>query len=74
MTDDIRELSQRKLSFLQTVKAVLWGFFGVRRGAGYQDDIARLNPVHLIIAGILGAILFVLLLILLVRIAVSSLT
>jgi len=74
MTDDIRELSQRKLSFLQTVKAVLWGFFGVRRGAGYQDDIARLNPVHLIIAGILGAVLFVLLLILLVRIAVSSLT
>lgn len=74
MTDDLRELSQRKLSFLQTVKAVLWGFFGVRRGAGYQDDIARLNPVHLIIAGILAAVLFVSLLIVLVRIAVSSLT
>lgn len=74
MTDDLRELSQRKLSFLQTIKAVLWGFFGVRRGAGYQDDIARLNPVHLIIAGVLGAALFVLLLIVLVRIAVSSLS
>jgi len=74
MTDDLRELSQRKLSFLQTVKAVLWGFFGVRRGTGYQDDIARLNPVHLIIAGILAAVLFVSLLIVLVRIAVSSLT
>ncbi len=74
MTDDLRELSQRKLSFLQTVKAVLWGFFGVRRGASYQEDIARLNPVHLIIAGILGAVLFVTLLVVLVRIAVSSLT
>jgi len=74
MSDDLRELSQRKLSFLQTIKAVLWGFFGVRRGAGYQDDIARLNPVHLIIAGVLGAALFVLLLIVLVRIAVSSLS
>ncbi|MFA4912751.1 MAG: DUF2970 domain-containing protein [Comamonadaceae bacterium] len=74
MTDDLRELSQRKLSFFQTIKAVLWGFFGVRRGAGYQDDIARLNPVHLIIAGVLGAALFVLLLIVLVRIAVSSLS
>lgn len=74
MSDDLRELSQRKLSFLQTVKAVLWGFFGVRRGAGYQDDIARLNPVHLIVAGVLGAVLFVSLLVLLVRVAVSSLS
>lgn len=74
MTDDLRELSQRKLSFLQTVRAVLWGFFGVRRGAGYQHDIARLNPVHLIIAGILAGVLFVSLLIVLVRIAVFSLT
>lgn len=35
MTDDLHKLSQRKLSFFQTMKAVLWGFFGVRKGAGY---------------------------------------
>jgi len=74
MSDDLRELSQRKLSFLQTVKAVLWGFFGVRKGAGYQDDIARLNPVHLVIAGVLAGVLFVVALVLLVRLAVSTLS
>jgi len=74
MTDDLRELSQRKLSFFQTVKAVLWGFFGVRKGSSYQEDIARLNPVHLIIAGLLGGLIFVVVLVLIVRLAVASLT
>ncbi|HLU19984.1 MAG TPA: DUF2970 domain-containing protein [Pusillimonas sp.] len=59
MAEDLRELSQRKLNFFQTLKAVLWGFFGVRKGKSYQEDIAKLNPVHLIIAAIIGTILFV---------------
>lgn len=59
MSKDIRELSQRKLNFFQTLKAVLWGFFGVRKGKGYQEDISRLNPVHLIIAAIIATVLFV---------------
>jgi len=61
--NDIRALTERKLNFFQTLKAVAWGFFGVRRGQGYTEDIAKLNPVHLIIAGVLAAVLFVLLLI-----------
>lgn len=67
MTDDLHKLSQRKLSFFQTMKAVLWGFFGVRKGAGYQDDIARLNPVHVIVAGLLAAAIFVIALVAIVR-------
>ncbi|NYT68355.1 DUF2970 domain-containing protein [Pusillimonas noertemannii] len=59
MSKDIRELSQRKLNFFQTLKAVLWGFFGVRKGKGYQEDISKLNPVHLIIAAIIATVLFV---------------
>ncbi|MDQ2136852.1 DUF2970 domain-containing protein [Alcaligenaceae bacterium A4P071] len=74
MTDDIRELSRRKLSFFQTLRAVLWGFFGVRKGSGYQEDIGRLNPVHLIIAGILGGVIFVVVLVTIVRFAVASLS
>jgi len=60
MSDDIRALAQRRLNFFQTLKAVFWGFFGVRKGKGYQEDIARLNPVHLIVAGVIATILFVL--------------
>lgn len=59
MSDDIRELAQRKLNFFQTLKAVLWGFFGVRKGKGYQEDISSLNPVHLIIAAVIATVLFV---------------
>lgn len=74
MTHDIRNAAQRKLNFLQTLKAVLWGMFGVRRGAGYQEDSGKLNPVHLIVAGVLAGVIFVSLLVAIVRWAVASLS
>ena len=58
---------RRKGSILGTVKAVLWGFLGVRRDTDYQKDIASLNPIHIIIVGIAVAMLFVLGLIALVN-------
>jgi hypothetical protein len=58
---------QRKGSVLGTVKAVLWGFLGVRRNTDYQNDVARLNPIHLIVVGIVMALFFVLSLILIVN-------
>jgi hypothetical protein len=60
-------LHKRKGSFVGTVKAVLWGFLGVRRNADYQNDIAKLNPLHLIAVGVGMAFLFVLALIALVN-------
>ncbi|HRL22338.1 DUF2970 domain-containing protein [Alcaligenes sp. SDU_A2] len=59
MDDDFRKLTQRKLSFLQTLKAIAWGFFGVRRGRDHEQDIARINPVYLIIAALIATLLFV---------------
>jgi hypothetical protein len=63
---------QRKGSLLQTVRAVAWSFFGVRRSADYANDVQKLNPVHVVIAGIVGALLFIAVLVLLVRWVVSS--
>jgi len=60
-------LYQRKGTLVGTVKAVLWGFLGVRRNADYQNDIAKLNPIHIMVVGVLMALLFVLVLILLVN-------
>lgn len=57
----------RKGSVLGTFKAVLWGFLGVRRSADYQSDVARLNPIHLIVVGLVVALVFVLTLILIVN-------
>ena len=70
--DDLRQAAARPLSFLQTMQAVAWSFFGVRRGADYEKDVARLNPVHVIIAGVIGAVLFVLVLLLLVQWVIGS--
>lgn len=49
----------RKGSWLETVTAVLWAFLGVRRKSDYQQDIDRLNPLHLMAIGIVAAFLFV---------------
>ncbi len=46
-----------------TVKAVAWSFLGVRKGSGFQEDIGRLKPYHVIAVGLVGGILLVLLLI-----------
>ena len=62
----------RKGSLLMTVRAVAWSFFGVRRSADYAQDVAKLNPVHLVIAGIVGAGIFVATLVLLVTWVVGS--
>ncbi len=64
--------TSRPASVLQTVRAVGWSFLGIRRAAGYEDDAQRLNPVHVVIAGVAGAALFVLALVLLVRWVVGS--
>jgi len=64
--------TQRKASFFATAKAVFWSFFGVRKKSDYEQDAAQLNPVHVLIAGVLGAALFVLMLVLLVRWVISS--
>jgi hypothetical protein len=69
---DLRDATQRPASPLQTMRAVAWSFFGVRRRADYEHDVAKLNPVHVVIGGLLGAALFVLAVVLLVRWVVSS--
>ena len=63
---------QRKGSFVQTMKAVAWSFFGVRKGSDYEKDLNQLNPVHVVIAAVIGAILFILALLLLVNWVLAS--
>ena len=64
---DFKQAVQRKGSFLQTMRAVGWSFFGVRKSSDHEKDVNQLNPVHVVIAGVLGAVLFITLLLLLVN-------
>ena len=43
-------------------KAVFWSFFGVRKRADYEADAQRLKPQHVIAAGLVTALVFVLVL------------
>ena len=70
--DDLKQATQRKLSFGATAKAVLWSFFGVRKKSGYEEDTQKLNPLHVIIAGVIAAVLFVLTLLTVVKMVAAK--
>ena len=59
--------NQKRATPLHAMRAVLSSFLGVRSKSEYQADITRLTMTQLIVAGVIGAILFVLLLVVLVN-------
>jgi hypothetical protein len=63
---------RRQASFLATMKAVFWSFFGVRKRKDYEHDAANLNPVHVIVGGLIGVLVFIGILLLVVRLAVAN--
>jgi hypothetical protein len=69
---DLKDAARRNASFGATMKAVFWSFFGVRRRSDYDKDAAQLNPVHVIIAGIIGALIFIATLVIIVKAVVAQ--
>ena len=69
---DLKQAVQRKGSFQQTMRAVAWSFFGVRKSSDYEKDVSQLNPVHVVIAGVIGAALFIVLLLVVVNWVLDS--
>ena len=57
----------RQAGFFTVARAVFWSFLGVRRKSHYQQDAVTIRPHQVIIAGVIGAVLFVLTLVLVVR-------
>ncbi len=72
MSEGLKDAVQRKGSFVQTMRAVAWSFFGVRKSRDYEHDVAQLNPVHVVIAGVIGAIVFIGVLVLVVNWIIAS--
>lgn len=64
----------KKATPLQVAKAVFWSFLGIRKKQDYEKDAVRLTPVQVIIAGLIGAFLLVVSLLLLVRFIISHAT
>jgi hypothetical protein len=62
----------RDASFVRIVFAVWSSFFGVRKRRDH-DAIARsIKPLHLIVAGLIGALLLILTLVVVVRIVIAN--
>ena len=65
--------ARKKASLLQVAKAVFWSFLGIRKRRDYEADSVELKPQQVIVAGLIGAAIFVLGLILLVRFVICGL-
>jgi hypothetical protein len=52
--------------FLQVLGAVFSSFFGIRKKAAGENDMVSIKPLHVIVAGVLGAAVLVVTLVLLV--------
>jgi len=50
---------ERKGSLLRTVRAVAWSLIGLRKGSEYQQDVEKLNPLHIIAVGLVAVFLLV---------------
>jgi hypothetical protein len=61
----------RPASPLQVAKAVFWSFLGIRKRVAHESDVTQLKPAQVIVAGLMGAAIFVLGLVLLVRFIVG---
>jgi hypothetical protein len=62
---------KKKSTFMQSIVAVLWAFLGVRKKSGLQEDINSLSFVHIVIAAVIGALIFMSILLLIVKAVVS---
>lgn len=69
---DLKDAVKRKPSFLMTMRAVMWSFLGIRKSKDFEQDANKLNPVHLVIAGVLGAMIFIATLLLIVSRVVAK--
>ena len=62
---------KRNAGPLDVAKAVFWSFFGVRKRAAHERDFVTLKPVQVIVAGIVGALILVICLVVLVKLITS---
>jgi hypothetical protein len=51
---------------------VAWSFLGVRKNSEFQEDIARITPLHILGVGLVAGLLFVIALMVIVNLVVAK--
>ena len=54
-----RAMPEDKTTLLRTIKAVAWSFVGIRKNSEYQEDLGKLNPLHIIAVALVAVALLV---------------
>lgn len=62
----------KRASFLYSLKAVLWSFTGLRRKSDFDSDNVKINPVHIVIAGLLAVACLIGILLTIVKFVVAK--
>ena len=59
-------------SIWRSVKLVAWSFLGIRSKSAYQEDLSKVNPLHVVGVAIVGVMLLIVGLIVLVNWVVAQ--
>jgi Protein of unknown function (DUF2970) len=54
-------------SFVSALRTVFWSFLGIRKHSDHEQETARLNPVYVVIAGLVGVAIFITVLLIIVK-------
>lgn len=68
----MQQPEQEPASFWRTLKAVFWSFLGIRNRQAHQRETAKMNPVYIVVAGLLGVAIFIFVLLMVVRSVVGK--
>ena len=71
-TESDGQAAAKGVTLVSIIKTVFFAFFGVRKREAHEEQTVRLSPVQIIVAGVLGAAVFVVSLVLLAKIVVGK--
>ncbi|UAW63372.1 MULTISPECIES: DUF2970 domain-containing protein [unclassified Mycoavidus] len=66
------KMLSRKALLGATMKAIFWAFMGIRKSRDHKQDVERLNPLHVLIAALVGGLIFITTLIIVVKLVVKN--
>ena len=49
-------MSEPRTSLLGSIKLVAWAMLGIRSNKGYREDLAKVNPLHVVVVGLVSAV------------------
>jgi len=72
MTDKVDVSAVASPSVWRSIKLVAWSFLGIRSNSEYQQDLAKVSPMHVVAVGLVGVLILVVGLITLVNWVVAK--